>query len=52
MEELFPRDRSAPGHGRHVLIEYTMLRGVNDSEEDARRLLQLTRNIWCKINLM
>lgn len=26
-------------------------RGVNDTDEDARRLLELTRNIRCKINL-
>jgi 23S rRNA (adenine2503-C2)-methyltransferase len=27
-------------------------RGVNDSDDDARRLLELTRNIRCKINLI
>ncbi len=26
-------------------------RGVNDTDDDARRLLELTRNIRCKINL-
>lgn len=25
MEELFPKDKAAPRHGHHVLIEYTML---------------------------
>jgi len=25
--------------------------GVNDTDDDARRLLELTRNIRCKINL-
>lgn len=52
MEELFPKDKAAPRHGHHVLIEYTMLQGVNDTDDDARRLLELTRNIRCKINLI
>ena len=37
---------------RHVLFEYVMLRGVNDSREDAQRLLLLTRGIQCKFNLI
>ena len=37
---------------RHVCIEYVMLRGVNDTKEDAFRLVQLLRNIRCKINLI
>ncbi|KAL4437757.1 hypothetical protein ABPG77_005669, partial [Micractinium sp. CCAP 211/92] len=52
MEELFPKDKAALRHGHHVLIEYTMLQGVNDTDDDARRLLELTRNIRCKINLI
>ncbi|EFN56750.1 hypothetical protein CHLNCDRAFT_22096, partial [Chlorella variabilis] len=52
MEELFPKSSAAPRHGHHVLIEYIMLRGVNDSDDDARRLVQLTQSIRCKINLI
>ncbi|MGQ0810285.1 MAG: 23S rRNA (adenine(2503)-C(2))-methyltransferase RlmN, partial [Nitrospiraceae bacterium] len=32
--------------------EYVMLAGVNDSEEDAKRLTKLVRGIRCKINLI
>lgn len=35
-----------------VLIEYVMLAGVNDSEADARRLLQLLEDIPCMVNLL
>lgn len=37
---------------RHLLIQYTMLAGVNDSLEDAVRLAELTKDIECKINLI
>lgn len=52
LEELFPKDKAAPRHGHHVLIEYTMLAGVNDSPEDAARLISLMKNVRCKINLI
>lgn len=54
LEELFPRGARSGRyrHGRHVLLEYVMLRGVNDSLEDAARLLTLTRDIECKVNLI
>ena len=35
-----------------VTFEYVMLAGVNDSEEHARELLALTRNVSCKFNLI
>ena len=35
-----------------VTFEYVMLRGVNDSIEDARRLAELLAGIKCKINLI
>ncbi|KAF3431285.1 hypothetical protein FNV43_RR26015 [Rhamnella rubrinervis] len=35
-----------------VLFEYVMLAGVNDSIEDARRLVDLVQGIPCKINLI
>lgn len=49
LEEYFPIDsKSSP----HVLIEYTMMDGVNDRPEDARALLDLLQCIKCKINLI
>ncbi|PKA64601.1 23S rRNA (adenine2503-C2)-methyltransferase [Apostasia shenzhenica] len=39
-------------HKYIVLFEYVMLAGVNDSMEDARRLIELVRGIPCKINLI
>ncbi|GLT36546.1 hypothetical protein SLA2020_109170 [Shorea laevis] len=35
-----------------VLFEYVMLAGINDSMEDARRLIDLVKGIPCKINLI
>ncbi|XP_057774507.1 uncharacterized protein LOC130993588 [Salvia miltiorrhiza] len=35
-----------------VLFEYVMLAGVNDSVEDAKRLINLVQGIPCKINLI
>ena len=53
LRELFPRNACGKQHhGRHVLFEYVMLRGINDSLEDARRLLVLTQGIECKFNLI
>jgi 23S rRNA (adenine2503-C2)-methyltransferase len=37
---------------RRVTFEYVLLHGFNDSEEDARRLVNLVRDISCKINLI
>nr|GLL32742.1 uncharacterized protein LOC109171965 [Ipomoea trifida] len=39
-------------HNYKVLFEYVMLAGVNDSIEDAKRLIHLTHGIPCKINLI
>ncbi|KAL4549249.1 hypothetical protein Ndes2526B_g04280 [Nannochloris sp. 'desiccata'] len=52
LEELFPKNKAANRHGNHVCIEYTMLGGVNDRREDAEALIQLLRNVRCKINLI
>eukprot|EP00250_Pteridium_aquilinum_P012447 c20732_g1_i1 orf=252-1487(-) len=35
-----------------VLFEYVLLAGINDSVEDANRLIGLVRDIPCKINLI
>ncbi len=37
---------------RRITFEYVLLRGVNDSEEDARRLARLLKGIKCKVNLI
>ena len=42
--EVAPRD--------FITFEYCMLDGVNDSEEHARELLALTRDVPCKFNLI
>jgi 23S rRNA (adenine2503-C2)-methyltransferase len=42
------------GHrsGRRVTLEYTLLAGVNDGAEDARRLAEMARSLPSKINLI
>lgn len=37
---------------RHIMFEYVMLAGVNDSEADARELVRLLRGIRSKVNLI
>jgi 23S rRNA (adenine2503-C2)-methyltransferase len=37
---------------RRITFEYVMLKGLNDSQEDALRLTQLLRGIRCKLNLI
>ncbi len=39
------------GH-RKLVIEYTLIKGVNDRIEDARALAKLLRDVHCKINLI
>jgi 23S rRNA (adenine2503-C2)-methyltransferase len=38
--------------GSRITIEYVLLRGVNDTGGDARRLVRLLKGIPCKINLI
>jgi len=38
--------------GRRVTLEYTLLAGVNDGPEDARRLAELARSLPSKINVI
>lgn len=53
LEELLDALKDYPHHGKkHITIEYVMLANVNDSIEDARRLVKLLRGIPCKINLI
>ena len=46
--------RSYPGltNSERITFEYVMLQGVNDSKEDAYRLVELIRGIPAKINLI
>jgi 23S rRNA (adenine2503-C2)-methyltransferase len=37
---------------RRITFEYVMLRGVNDTQDDALRLAKLLRGIKCKVNLI
>ncbi len=39
-------------NSERITFEYVMLKGVNDSDEDARRLVQLIKGIPAKINLI
>ena len=38
--------------GRRITFEYILIAGVNDTEDDARRLARLLHPIRCKINLI
>lgn len=38
--------------GRRITLEYSLVRGVNDSERDAERLCRLARPLRCHINLI
>ena len=40
------------GKKRKITIEYVLLKGVNDSKEDAHRLAKILRVIPCKVNLI
>ena len=54
LAELIAAVRSYPGlsNARRVTWEYVMLDGVNDSDDEARKLLQLIKGIPSKINLI
>lgn len=36
----------------HLTFEYVLLRGVNDTDADARRVVKLLANLRCKVNLI
>ncbi len=46
------RDYPKLSNSERITFEYVMLKGVNDSDKDARRLVQLIRGIPAKINLI
>ncbi len=54
IEELLGALREYPrlSNSERITFEYVMLKGVNDSDADARRLVQLIKGIPAKINLI
>ncbi len=46
------RDYQTIVNDRHIMFEYVMLNGVNDSVEDAHKLVQLLKGIRSKVNLI
>jgi 23S rRNA (adenine2503-C2)-methyltransferase len=54
IKELLAACRAYPGlsNARRITFEYVMLKGVNDSDADARELVKIIRGIPAKINLI
>ncbi|MGB2497843.1 MAG: 23S rRNA (adenine(2503)-C(2))-methyltransferase RlmN, partial [Planktomarina sp.] len=54
IETLLTELRAYPklSNSERITFEYVMLKGINDSDADARRLLKLIRGIPAKINLI
>lgn len=51
--ELLSALREYPlGKRGHITIEYVLIKDVNDSVEDAHRLVRMLRGIRCKVNLI
>ncbi len=53
IEELLAAVREVPtSRRRHVTFEYVLLRDVNDSDADARRLVALVEEFRCHVNVI
>ena len=54
LKDLLNACRTYPGasNARRITFEYVMLKGVNDSDDEARELVRLLRGIPAKINLI
>ena len=53
LEDILAAARKFPARRRNrITFEYVLLGGVNDTPEDARRLVRLLGNIRCKVNLI
>lgn len=54
LKQLMEAVKNYPGltNARRVTWEYVMLKGINDSDADARELLRLTKGIPSKVNLI
>lgn len=46
------RDYPAASNARRITFEYVMLKGINDSQADARALIKLVKDVPCKFNLI
>ena len=46
------RDYPAASNARRITFEYVMLKGVNDSDDEARELVRLLSGIHAKVNLI
>ncbi|MBB4314927.1 23S rRNA (adenine2503-C2)-methyltransferase [Roseospira marina] len=54
LDQLMAALRAYPGvsNARRITLEYVMLKGVNDSDADARALIRLVQGLPCKFNLI
>ncbi len=54
LDQLMAGIRAYPGlsNARRVTFEYVMLKGVNDSPDEARALVKLIKGIPAKVNLI
>lgn len=53
LEELLQACRDFPmAKRKRIMFEYILLKGINDSDEDAHKLTNLLRGIPCKVNLL
>ena len=54
LKELIEACRNYPGssNSRRITFEYVMLKGVNDSMDDAKALVKLLKGVHAKINLI
>jgi len=54
LEELLAACRNYPSasNAKRITFEYVMLKGVNDSDQDAKELIRLIKGIPAKINLI
>lgn len=53
IDELMAELRKYPLKSRkYITIEYVLISGVNDTDDDARRLARLLRSVPCKVNLI
>ena len=53
LESLIDACRAYPlPSGRRITFEYILLRGVNDTVQDARKLVNLIHGVRCKVNLI
>ena len=53
LEDLLQACRDYPmAKRKRIMFEYILLKGLNDSDEDARKLVTLLHGIPCKVNLL